>query len=105
MKAEEADAMIPVIATWERENPPMPTVKLSRRNILSLLHKLEMKGSACTIVKPDGITITVEPDEVHYQGRDPGPMHPETEQFLTDMASALEIVRRGGCCGGGCCGG
>ena len=82
-------------------------VKLSRRNLLTLLHKLEMENSACTIIKPGGTVVTVELDEVHYADRaeGPGPMHPETEQFVADMQAALEIVRRGGCCGGGCCGG
>jgi hypothetical protein len=79
-------------------------VKLSRRNILTLLHKLEMDGSACSIIKPDDTVVMVEPDEIHYEGRENGPgvMHPETEQFVADMEAALEIVRRGGCCGG-CC--
>jgi hypothetical protein len=82
-------------------------VVLSRRNILSLLHKLEMEGSAQTIVKPGGIAITVEPDEVHYADRadGPGPMHHETEQFVRDMEAALKIVRDKRCGNGGCCGG
>lgn len=70
-------------------------VKLSRRNLLALLHKLEMTGSACSIVKPGGIVIGVEPDEVHYADRKegPGPMHPETEKFIEEMQEALEMTR------------
>ena len=72
-------------------------IKLSRRNLLTLLHKLEMPGSHRTLVKPDGVAITVEPDEVHYADRPggPGPVHPETEEFVRDMNEALAIVRRG----------
>jgi hypothetical protein len=71
-------------------------ITLSRRNLLTLLHKLEMPGSSCTIVKPGGFVVHAEPDEVHYKDRPegPGPMHPETEQFVTDMQDALEAVRR-----------
>ena len=75
----------------------MPSeVVLSRRNLLSLLHKLEMPGSFCTIVKPDGTAIKAEPDEVHYANRvgGPGTMHPDTEQFVADLEEALKIVRR-----------
>ena len=75
----------------------MPSeVVLSRRNLLSLLHKLEMPGSFCTIVKPDGTAIKAERDEVHYANRigGPGTMHPDTEQFVADLEEALKIVRR-----------
>jgi len=75
----------------------MPSeVVLSRRNLLSLLHKLEMPGSFCTIIKPDGTAIKVEPDEVHYANRvgGPGTMHADTEQFVADLEEALKIVRR-----------
>ncbi len=75
----------------------MPSeVVLSRRNLLSLLHKVEMPGSFCTIVKPDGTAIKAEPDEVHYANRvgGPGTMHPDTEQFVADLEEALKIVRR-----------
>lgn len=62
-------------------------VTLSRRNLLALLHKLEMPGSARTILSMDneepGWTLIVrsEDDEEHYgsRGFGPGPMHPMTE--------------------------
>lgn len=65
-------------------------VDLSKRNLLSLLHKLEMEGSARTIWTadnvPDGYILSVrsESDEEHYAGREYGPgiMHPETETFV-----------------------
>jgi hypothetical protein len=70
-------------------------VVLSRRNILSLLHKLEMEGSERTIIKPNGMAVRVESDEAHYADRPcgAGPMHPETEEFVSDMMKALAIVR------------
>lgn len=74
------------------EMEPPAQIKLSRRNLLSLLHKLEMKGSARTLIKPAGeadVVIVAEHDEVHYD-RKPGPMHPETEQFV----AAYEAWRR-----------
>jgi len=89
-------------------------VKLSRRNLLSLLHKLEMPGSRRTIIKQidlnspvgteaDEIAVVAVTDEECYAGRDPGAMQPETEQFVTDLTEALELVRQrrqDGCCGG-----
>jgi len=75
----------------------MIEITLSRRNLLSLLHKLEMPGSARTIVKysEDGeeVYVIAETDEIVYADRPPGNMHPETEQFVQDMYAALEIVR------------
>jgi hypothetical protein len=71
-------------------------ITLSKRNLLSLLHKLEMPGSHCTIVKPDGTIVVVESDEVHYADRpegSPGPMHPDTEAFVRDLNEALALVR------------
>jgi len=70
-------------------------VTLSRRNLLALLHRLEMADSTCTIVKPGGIVVTAETDEVHYRhrSRGPGQMHPDTEEFIIDMEEALKIIR------------
>ena len=76
-------------------------VVLSQRNLLSLLHKLEMPGSARTLVCGDNrindepvhapiLVVQVEADVEHYGARlEPaGPMHPATESFV-------ERVRRG----------
>jgi len=64
-------------------------VTLSRRNLLALLQKLEMSGSARTLVSDDcpaGLELVVraEDDDEHYRRRDlpPGPMHPRTESFI-----------------------
>jgi hypothetical protein len=41
------------------------------------------------------VYINAVTDEELYVGRDPGPMHPDTEQFVKDMEAALAIVRQG----------
>ncbi len=72
----------------------MRTIELSQRNLLSLLHKLEMPGSAATIIKPTSegsVRIVAIPDEVAYQDRQPGPMHPETERFVNEMKSFMAL--------------
>ena len=67
------------------------TIILSRRNLLALLHKLEMEGSARTIIHT-GWKVVVEEDGVHYIGRPepPGPMHPSTEEFIARMGKFLD---------------
>jgi hypothetical protein len=63
-------------------------VTLSRRNLLSLLHKLDWDGSARTIQKfADGIVLTVvaEDDDEHYGEYAAGVMHDETERFIEEQ--------------------
>jgi len=70
-------------------------VTLSRRNLLTLLHKLDMPGSARTITNSDChlnheltdrllLILRAEDDEKHYSERlePPGPMHPASEAFV-----------------------
>lgn len=72
------------------------TVTLSKRNLLALLTKLEMAGSARTIVsyntEPDGwvLVVRAESDEEHYSTRTfpPGPMHPHTELDIALLGMA-----------------
>lgn len=77
-------------------------VVLSRRNLLALLHKLHLPGSARTLICGDNnlngepardlvLVVQVEDDEQHYGTRlePPGPMHPATERAL-----ALEQAQR-----------
>jgi hypothetical protein len=64
-------------------------VTLSRRNLLALLHKLDMEGSARTLIKNEGagkhLIVQAEDDEEHYNRPEgpAGPMHPETEGFIS----------------------
>ena len=65
---------------------PRITVTLSRRNLLTGLHKLEMEGSARGITREfdDALLILrFEDDAEHYADRRAGTMHPETEVFLS----------------------
>lgn len=60
---------------------------LSRRNLMSLLAKLDGSPprSRCTIIGGSealGWTVVAEEDEVHYADRYPGEMHPQTEEAL-----------------------
>lgn len=60
---------------------------LSRRNVLSLLSKLEMPNSARTLVKDSNghsLIVEVEDDNIHYTDSLPGPMHPWTENWLKE---------------------
>jgi hypothetical protein len=64
-------------------------VKLSRRNLLSLLHKLDWEDSERTLQKhlyPSGILLTViaEGDDEHYGDNEAGTMHDETERFIEE---------------------
>lgn len=69
-------------------------VRLSRRNLLTLLAKLEIAGSHCTLIKPDGTIITAEPDGVHYANRPkPGPVSEETEARIAGIEAAVEAMR------------
>jgi hypothetical protein len=69
-------------------------VRLSRRNVLALLSKLDQPGSARVLVQQGAyvcgvlqeelvLVVHVEPDELHA-GRCPsGAMSPETEAFVS----------------------
>ena len=79
-----------------RVNEHEHAITLSRRNLLALLHKLEMEGSKRTIISDggDGWAVTVEVDEEHYKDRiPPGIMHPSTEEFIARMGEFLDGVR------------
>jgi len=60
----------------------MKTVRLSRRNLLTLLSKLDRvkagEVSACTLIKTDqDITLKAFEDDVYYEDREPGEVHPK----------------------------
>jgi hypothetical protein len=63
----------------------MVKVVLSRRNLLSLLHKLSVSDSEATLVKHigrDTLIVQAEHDESHYAGETPGQMRSDTEAFI-----------------------
>jgi hypothetical protein len=75
----------------------MKQLYLSRRNLLTLLSKLDRledgDSTACSIIKYanptdpycntiDTIMITAIPDELFYTNREPGVMHPKEELAL-----------------------
>lgn len=65
----------------------MNEIRLSRRNLMTLLHKLEMTGSERTIIKPCGdvdLVVIAEHDEDHYHDRRAGRVHPDTEEFISE---------------------
>jgi len=64
------------------------TVHVSRRNLLTLLHKLEMADSKRTLSRRphDGgsriLTLVADEDDTHYGDRVPGAVHPLTEAAI-----------------------
>jgi len=80
-------------------------VVLSRRNLLSLLHKLDMPGSARTLVCEDNrihgvptralhLAVRAERDDEHYGDRlEPaGSMHPRTEGYVASQPGQAPYV-------------
>jgi hypothetical protein len=65
-------------------------MKLSRRNLLTLLAKLE-DGKDAFLVKPHEGIVTAEHDAVAYKDRDPGPLSPETERSIQELESLLAL--------------
>lgn len=61
-------------------------VFLSDRNLKVLLSKLDWNGSHRTISRQmengDVLIVTAETDEVHYLDREPGEMHPRSEEAI-----------------------
>ena len=65
----------------------LPTIELTRRNLMSLLAKLDGNppNSACTLIDPDDqVAVKAVENAEHYEaeGRAPGPMHEATEEVL-----------------------
>lgn len=70
----------------ERGILQMPTVELTRRNLMALLAKLDGQpsDSMCTIVDPDHrIAVKAVEDAAHYTDRAPGRMIDETEEAMS----------------------
>jgi hypothetical protein len=87
------------IGTLGSKTGAIVVVTLSRRNLLALLHKLEMPGSARMLTNGDCyvdgepvsdhvLILRVEEDDEHYAKRpEPaGPVHPATERFLRERS-------------------
>lgn len=77
-------------AAFQRINDP--TV-LSRRNLLTLLHKLTVADSSRTLIKPGNRRVIAQPDEECYANRAPGPMAPDTERFIRLMDQAMKVIQ------------
>jgi hypothetical protein len=62
------------------------TVTLSRRNLMTLLLKLDEPNSVRTLERltesGDYLRVTAEDDLQHYGDRQPGRMHPREEERL-----------------------
>lgn len=70
-------------------------IVLSRRNLLTLLTKLDgyPPNSYCMIsggTDAPGVVIRAEEDHIHYDDRPAGEMHPDTEQRVTRPATGVE---------------
>lgn len=72
------------------------TIVLSKRNLLTLLNKVEDEESAKTLVKNEGhikLVVRVEDDFTHYHNRPeggPGKVHPKHDPSLTREMEANE---------------
>ena len=78
--------------------PTEVVVRLSRRNLKALLHKLDWEESERTLQRqeePGGpiLTVIAEDDPEHYGDRTPGPMHPETEAAIGCYGSTSNRLR------------
>jgi len=66
-------------------------IRLSQRNLLTLLHGLEARGET-HLCKPDVGLVVAETDDRHYQGRVYGRMSLPTETFIVGARQALRRV-------------
>lgn len=60
-------------------------IRLSKSNVLALLHKADNPDSAKTLVKDTDngtLIVSVEGDDEHYANALRGEMSPETEAFI-----------------------
>ena len=63
------------------------TVKLSKRNLLAMLHKVDSSDSAKTLFKQTDddykLVMIAETDDEHYHpDESAGKMHPSAEEFI-----------------------
>lgn len=88
----------------EEDGQMTVVVSLSRRNLLALLHKLDLPGSGRLLYTinceregklADDLLLVVRPeDDLEHYGRrgfGPGPMHPLTETFIASADTAVGV--------------
>jgi hypothetical protein len=68
-------------------------IRLSQRNLLTLLHGL-LNGDSTFIIKPGIGPVTAESDDLCYKDRRPGRMNPATEAFIEDAEKWLATQRK-----------
>jgi hypothetical protein len=68
---------------------PRGHMTLSRRNLLTLLAKLEDGKDA--VLRSGGEVVIAEHDAVHYKDRDPGPLSRATERSIQELESLLAL--------------
>lgn len=72
----------------------IPIVELSRRNLLSLLHKLDDEASNRTLIDGDGkVMVHAVPDLAHYSDRPAGTMYMPSEDRYYGHGDALPEPR------------
>lgn len=60
----------------EESDHGIPVVELTRRNLEALLMKLDIEGSACTLVSGCGrVAVKAVENDAHYKNRPPGVMN------------------------------
>lgn len=68
----------------ENSDYGVPVVELSRRNLLSLLAKLDDPLSVRTLIDGDNrLAVRAVPDEEHYSDRPPGAIYMPSEGTLS----------------------
>lgn len=68
-------------------------ITLSKRNLLSLLSKVDDPNSARTLYKRTElgvIRVVSEDDATHYGSKTPGPMSKETEDYIKSHSRVKE---------------
>lgn len=87
------------------EDDGLYRLKISKRNALALLSKLEqawsVKSIMCNDIYLDGepvepgtfeMFITIEDDATHYADRMAGPMHPDTETDINGIYKPWDVT-------------
>ena len=76
-----------------RLDPENRTVELTRRNLVTLLAKLDEPGSACSLSREGWLVKAVE-DEEHYSDRPHGHVHPTTLKHINEDPELRDLAGR-----------